>query len=374
MVKCYMISGKIRLINEWDMLENNKQEIANVNNSLVQQANGDINNYGLGYNDVKEICRDVLRQELAIVTKEATNTLNQEISAFENQFVDRLEKLENPQVMDKLRNPKLQFVLHDTMKEYAKTDDIDTKEELVDLMIERLKVEEHTTEQYLIDQSIKIIPSLSLYQAYFLGALTLRKVINQGYSFIVDSNLGKRALLYEYLDEISNLDIHYLKLTNCCSDMSGTKYYVSMHDLMKPEYDLLFRHYITEEEYDNFIRSHNNVPSVKGQQIIYKKGGTNEVYLLYSSKQYFIQELNKENKMDFLPLFEELINLFTPFTNDEISQHLISLNSNWQKAFDCLNKEEVTHIDLTPVGTYIGRRIVKKVTKDDTLPLVEFYK
>jgi len=369
-----MILGKIRLINEWDMLENNKQEIANVNNSLVQQANGDINNYGLGYNDVKEICRDVIRQELAIVTKEATNTLNQEISAFENQFVDRLEKLENPQVMDKLRNPKLQFVLHDTMKEYAKTDDIDTKEELVDLMIERLKVEEHTTEQHLIDQSIKIIPSLSLYQAYFLGALTLRKVINQGYSFIVDSNLGKRALLYEYLDEISNLDIHYLKLTNCCSDMSGTKYYVSMHDLMKPEYDLLFRHYITEEEYDNFIRSHNNVPSVKGQQIIYKKGGTNEVYLLYSSKQYLIQELNKENKMDFLPLFEELINLFTPFTNDEISQHLISLNSNWQKAFDCLNKEEVTHIDLTPVGTYIGRRIVKKVTKDDTLPLVEFYK
>lgn len=356
------------------MLEKNKQEISNVNDSLVQQANGDINNYGLGYNDVKEICRDVIRQELAIVTKEATNTLNQEISAFENQFVDRLEKLENPQVMDKLRNPKLQFVLHDTMKEYAKTDDMDTKEELVDLMIERLKVEEHTTEQYLIDESIKIIPSLSLCQAYFLGALTLRKVINQGYSFIVDSNLGKRALLYEYLDEISNLDIHYLKLTNCCSDMSGTKNYVSMHDLMKREYDLLFRHYITEEEYDNFIRSHNNIPSVKGQQIIYKKGGTNEVYLLYSSKNRLIQELKKENKMVFLSLFEELINLFTPFTNDEISQHLISLNSNWKKAFDCLNKEEVTHIDLTPVGTYIGRRIVKKVTKDDTLPLAEFYK
>lgn len=75
------------------MLEKNKQEVSNVYDSLVQQANGNINNYGLGYNDVKEICRDVIRQELAIVTKEATNTLNQEISAFENQFVDRLENL-----------------------------------------------------------------------------------------------------------------------------------------------------------------------------------------------------------------------------------------------------------------------------------------
>lgn len=356
------------------MLERNKQEVSNVSDSFVQQANGDIHNHGLGYNDVKEICHDVVRQELAIVTKEATDSFHHEISAFENLFVDRLEKLENPHVMEKLKTPKLQFALHDTIKEYAKSDDVDTKEELVDLLIERLKVEEHTTEQYLIDESIKIIPNLSLFQAYFLGALTLRKVINQGYSFIVDSNLGKRALLYEYLDKISNLDIHYLKLTNCCSDMPGTKYYVSMFDLMKPEYDLLFRHNITEETYDSFIRDHPNIPTVKGQQIIYKKGNTNEIYLLYSSKNYLVQELKKENKMGSLPLFDQLINLFTPFTNDEISQHLVSLNSNWQKAFDCLNKEEVTHIDLTPVGTYIGRRIVKKVTKDDTLPLVEFYK
>lgn len=356
------------------MLEKNKQEVSNVSDSLVQLANGDIHNHGLGYNDVKAICRDVVRQELAIVTKEATETFHQEISAFENQFVDRLEKLENPQIMEKLKTPKIQFALHDTMKEYAKTDDRNTKEELVDLLIERLKVEEHTTEQYLIDESIKIIPNLSLYQTYFLGALILRKVINQGYSFIVDSNLGKRALLYEYLDKISNLDIHYLKLTNCCSDMSGTMYYVSMFDLMKPEYDLLFRHYITEEAYNAFIHTHPNVPSQKGQQLVYRKGNTNEIYLLYSSKSYLIQELNKKNIHYSLSEIDELINLFTPFTNNEISQHLVSLNSNWQKAFDCLNKEEVTHIDLTPVGTYIGRRIVKKVTKDDTLPLVEFYK
>lgn len=356
------------------MLERNKQEVSNVSDSFVQQANGDIHNHGLGYNDVKEICRDVVRQELAIVTKEATDTFHQEISAFENQFIDRLEKLENPQVMEKLRTPKLQFALHDTMKEYAKTDDTSTKEELVDLLIERLKVGEHTTEQYLIDKCIKILPNLSLNQTYFLGALILRKVVNQGYSFIVDTNLGKRAMLYEYLNNISNLDIDYLKLVNCCSDMSGTKYYMPIIDIMKPDYDLLFRHHITEDTYDAFIQNHPNIPSLGGRQIIYRKGNTNEIYLLYSSRKYLIQELQKENKHYSLSELDELINLFPPFTNDEIKQHLISLNSNWEKAFNCLNKEEVTHIDLTPVGTYIGRRIVKKVTKDNTVPLVEFYK
>ena len=356
------------------MLERNKQEVSDISNSFVQQANGDIKNYGLGYNDVKAICRDVVRQELAIVTREATNTLNQEISAFENQFIGRLEKLENPQVIDKLKTPKLQFVLHDTMKEYAKTEDIDTKEELVDLLIERLKVEEHTTEQYLIDESIKIIPNLSLCQAFFLGALTLRKVINQGFSFIVEDYLRRRAMIYEHLDKITKLDIHYLKLANCCSDMSGTKYYLPMLDVMKLDYDLLFRHHITEESYHSFTHDHPSIPSVGGEPIVYKKGNTNEMYLMYSSKRLLEEKANKENKQQAIPLMEQLINLFTPFSNNEIKQYLISLNSNWQKAFDSLDKEEVTQIDLTPVGTYIGRRIIKKVTKNDTLPLVDFYK
>jgi hypothetical protein len=38
-----------------------------------------------------------------------------------------------------------------------------------------------------------------------------------------------------------------------------------------------------------------------------------------------------------------------------------------------LDKEEITQIDLTPIGLYIGRRIVKKVIKDNTLPLEDFY-
>ncbi len=355
------------------MLENNEQKISNANNSFVQQANGDIHNYGLRYDDVKEICHDVVRQELAIVTKEAADNFHKEISAFEKQFIERLEKLENPQVMEKLRTPKLQFALHDTLKEYAKTDNTNTKEELVELLIERLKVEEHTTEQYLIDETIKILPYLSLHQTYFLGALTLRKIINQGLSLIVVNKLKRRAMIYEYLDKITKLDIHYLKLTNCCSDMSGTKYYIPLVNMMKPDYDLLFRHHITKESYVAFIHDHPNIPPIGGQPMVYKEENKNEMYLMYSSQRFLEEKIRKENKQ-IPPELEQLISLFTPFTDSEIKQYLISLHPNWQKAFDCLEKEEVTTIDLTPVGTYIGRRIVKKVTKDNTVPLEEFYK
>lgn len=370
-----MILGKIRLINEWDMLENNKQEIANINNSLVQQANGDINNYGLGYNDVKEICRDVIRQELAIVTKEATNTLNQEISAFENQFIDRLEKLENPHVVDKLKTPKLQFVLHDTMKEFAKTDNLDTKEELVELLIERLKINEHSTEQILIDDAIKIIPKLSLAASYFLGALTQRKVTSQGYAFIVNNSLKTQAALYEHLDELTNLDIEYLKQINCCLSITGLRHYIGIIEAMKVQYDLLFRRAISREEYEDRIHSNPNIPGVKGYQIMYIDGTRNEeCKLLYSSKDFLIKELEEDGKMHYLPIFEELINTIPPLNDSEIKQYLISLDRNWDKAFKILDREDIQNIDLTPIGTYIGRRIVEKVLKKKTLPLNDFYR
>lgn len=371
-----MILGKKKKTCKRDtyMLEKNKQEASNISGSLVLQANGDIHNHGLGYNDVKEICRDVIRQELAIVTREASDTLNKEISTFENQFVERLEKLENPQVIDKLKTPKLQFSLHDAMKEYAKTDDLDTKEELVDLLIERLKVDENTTEQYLIDEAIKILPNLSKPQVYLLGALTVRKVINQGFSIIVENNLRKRAMIFEYLNEISTLDIHYLKLVNCCADMSGTKYYIPLIDMMKTSYDLLFRHHIEEPAYDAFIQNAPNISTINSCQLVYRKGNTNEIYLYHSSKSKLEEELRKENKIDEMPIVEQLINLFPQFTDNDIRTYLTSLNPNWEKAFKNFNKEDITHIDLTPVGTYIGRRIVKKVTKDETLPLKDFYK
>lgn len=356
------------------MIDRNKQEVSNVSDSFVQQANGDIHNYGLAYTDVKEICHDVVRQELAIVTKEATDIFHKEVAAFEDQFVERLEKLENPQVIDKLRTPKLQFALHDTIKEYAKSDDANTKEELIDLLIDRLNVNEHSSEQYLIDESIKILPNLSLAQTYFLGALTLRKIVNRGYSYIVDRNLAKRAMLYEYLNEITTLDIQYLKLVKCCSDMPGTKYFIPTLNAMKNNYDLLFRHHITDDVLYTFLHDHPNLPMLNGRILIYKNDSTNESHLLYSSKKYLIEELEQAHQQFSLSELDNFINIFTPLSDEEMKQYLISLNPNWQKALECLDREEITQIDLTPVGLYIGRRIVKKVTKDVTLPLEDFYK
>lgn len=353
------------------MSETSKQEISEIKNSFVQQANGDINIFGLGYKDVKDICHDVVRQELSIVTKEAVDTFRREISLFEEQFIDRLENLENPQVVGKLATPKLQFVLHDTIKEYAKNDDTNTKEELVDLLIDRLKVEEHTTKQHLIDECIKVIPNLSINQTYFLGALTLRKIKYQGICYLVNTYLEKCAFLYKYMDITSNLDIQYLILKNCCTDLGWGKQYNPILDGMRTNYDLLFRHSITKETYDSFMHDHPNMNNIGIHIVLWNNGGNK---LLYSSKDFLMQKSQVKGLQNHISELEQLINLYTPFSDDEIKHFVISLHPDWQKALNCYDKEEVRHIDLTPLGTYIGRRIIKKLTNYDTLSLEAFYK
>jgi len=358
------------------MLEQNKQEISNTSNSLVQQANGNIYNTGLGYKDVKDICQDVVRQELDIVTKEALDSYKKEVNSFQNGLGNRIEKLENAQEkIDKLKLPKLQLSLHETINEYAKSDNSETKEELIDLFIERLKVEENSIEQYLIDQSIKILPNLSVSQAFFLGALTTRRIIKSGNSILVIDYLRNKAHMFKHLQEISQIDIHYLKLLNCCSLLPGTKHHKKVLVDLKNNYNLIFRHSISAEIYKQYCSDNSDFSTVLNRLVYARnEGGINSIHLLYSEKKYLEEVLKKSDKLEKLPLIEKLIELFRPFNDLEIRNYLISLNDNWKYAFEYLDKEELLTLDLSPVGTYIGRRMIIKVTKDTALPLRDFYK
>ena len=149
------------------MLEKNEQEVSNVNGSVVQQANGNINNYGLGYNDVKAISQDVISQYLSSLTNVALDTFRKRIAEFERIFIEKLDYLETPHAEEKLKTPNMQITMRMTMEEYAKSEDANTREELVDLLIERLKVNENDDEKFLIEDAIKILPSITEKQGNF---------------------------------------------------------------------------------------------------------------------------------------------------------------------------------------------------------------
>lgn len=344
------------------MLEKNKQEASNINNSNVQQANGDINNYGVSYSDVKEICRDVIRQEFQIVTKEAVDKLNKLIEEFQNRLIEKIAELNNQEVIEKFKEPRYQFMLHDAIKEYAQTDNEDTKEDLVDILIDRLQVDENSTERFVVEDAIKIIPKLSFALSRFLGSILMRRMEERNLPFIFKNNLNEQAKIYEHLDEISNLDIAYLFQLNCCEQMHGYRHMVTVEEEMRQRYDLFFRQPTTVEEYNSYVVSHPILaPGINGISFVCTDGvNTDNCRMTSLSTLHLKDRLQKAGRMDMWPELEKYISTLRPYNDEEIKNMLIEINPNWGKIIDLFHQENIQSLQLTPVGTYIANRVVQK--------------
>ena len=95
------------------MLEKNKQTISGINNSTVQQAQGNINNIILaGETTIKNLIYEVVRSELNIVAEEAHEKFNKMLDEFKNRLVEELAKLEKAQeAINKFKEPRYQFMI-----------------------------------------------------------------------------------------------------------------------------------------------------------------------------------------------------------------------------------------------------------------------
>ena len=355
-----------------------------------------------------------------LIKKEALDNLNSEIAAFEKIFIKKLKSLENHQVLEKLRIPKFQFIVNKAMKEYTNSEDEETKEEIVNLLIERLKVDDNNPEKFLIDDAIELLPILTKKQTYLLAALALRKksIVIIEDTLTARNYLERLAKLFEYLDDIVNYDLQYLKQKNCCTPIVGNSSCYDICKKIKEDFSLLFRRPCKKAEYDSFLNEHRRnrrekikgykskiskidikerkfdyisvlneykeflrnypeQPIIDGQPIVFQNG-TEELMLSFCSTESLenaIRNTKLTKGFNSTPrVFKEIIDLFIPFANYEIENYLISLNKNWEKAFPVFKRNDILNIDLTPLGAFIGRRIITKVTGAQTRPLEDFYK
>ena len=86
-------------------------------------------------------------------------------------------------------------------------------------------------------------------------------------------------------------------------------------------------------------------------------------------------DCNIEEKIQDVEMRNLLIDaakFFTPLTQDEVRQKLISVNSNWDKAIVLLNRNDVNCLHLTAVGNYIATRQLSKLSDRD-IPMNLFY-
>ena len=361
------------------MSEKNSQKIKDIQDSQIQQSARDIinvtNHYQIGVSkeelklEVEKLVHETVKNEMANMSEVALEVFREQTADMIYQISQSPIISEDPALLKKFGTPKLQFFLHDAVKDYASTERKETKEEIVSLLLERLQVQEDTVEQYLIDQAIVVLPQLSQPQIDLLGVLTVELLTYNGFIFSVKDFLTKQAKIYRNLHKIKSLDVEYLKLKNCCRNINGIPRHDTYIKILKAKYPLLFKYPLDSQSFEKLNSSFPFLSSLKIPVFLNLEHYT-DYYFAFNSIKAITDKLPDIN----IDELNKVIENFKDFNEIEIKNYLTSLSPEWEKVIVAMDKPVIRNTELTPLGIFIGKRIFEKVTELKLLELQDFYK
>lgn len=347
----------------------NDQKIESVNQSTIVQAKGDINFNGITAETAMEICKYVVKAELAIYTQDARVEAEKRLYDISEKTIGRITSLKED-LLHRFKEPAIQMALNETFKNYITSGDEDLGENLIDLLIERLNTQERTTEQSIIDEARNIIPKLSSNTVSLLAIMVFSKLIFPYNRKQYDDLILKLAPLAERLKDINSLDIAHLKQVGCGYGISAFHVTESLEKLLLSDYDLFFRSNISLDElnavFQKYLQLINVYPLTNLSYIMSMFVGEQNFSFNIPSTKSVTEALHQANKDQLIPLFEDLKNKATPFTEDEVRNYHVQKDARWQYAFDVFKKDQITTFQLNPVGVYIG---IKQLTKICEMPI-----
>lgn len=96
-----------------------KYEQSNGDNSINQQAK-EINNYGISYQDAKDIALDIFKNNFLKLSEEANELIMSRVNKLLDDFLVQLRKDNGKGVLES-KNPDFQYVLYEASKNYARS-------------------------------------------------------------------------------------------------------------------------------------------------------------------------------------------------------------------------------------------------------------
>lgn len=372
------------------MNKGDKQEVSHLENSTANQAGRDlIINQGLNAADVIAIVKMVVASELAIYAQKAEGKAEERLKKFSGDLVGQLAEKVADQ-LDRFNEPSVQFAVREAALGYVKSGSETDENNLIDLMIERVKVEEHTTKQKLIDQAIQIIPTLSAKSIALLSLLAFRQLTFKGNKQEYIKWISSINSVVNEVSRVGALDIEYLVQAGCATGMSGLRAYKPWEESALITADLFFRHPTSHEAINDFLTSIGVRPMEGNKGFTTMSSGQeaqNLIMLLItcfieipsmkvgfnmvnsSTVNEVIQKLRLDNVLKYFQKFKDAA---IPFTKAEVRSFYEGLNPNWGKVIDLINSERLLSFQLTPVGVYIGSRQLAHLSGRE-IPLDIFY-
>jgi len=357
------------------MAEKMKQESGD--NSQNIQIAGDLN-YGITAADAITISHYVVKQELAMYTSEALSTAEERFKTIANKTVDQINA-ENPNLFPKFKDPAIQVALNETYKKYIETGDDELGDNLINMLIDRLEIENRNTKQFIIDDARIVLPKLSNANLSFL-ALQVFSLLN-----IPTNNKNEYKTAIEKLKKItegaaaiSNLDIMYLKQAGCAMGVPMIHVNRNIADSLLNTYEYYFSRGITLEAFNELATkyqlNHSTIINSFGRLLsLTDMYPNNFVGLRFSSRKRFEDFFLANHLPEFKNFFEEFISLQNKANIKDVQAFHLSIDPKWANIFALWDKEIITTLSIMPVGLYIGSIYLGR-TLGIKIPQEIFYK
>lgn len=355
----------------------NRIDVDGNENNVVHDVKNSTINIGMTYTEVKDLCQALIAAEVGRLTQEAEADFKNRLEEFERRFYEKLAQMEAKENIEKLKKPGIQLCLHQTILSSMKTDDESTIEQLQEMLIDRLNIDENTTDRAIIEDAIEKSTKISKPLMALMVALQFRIYIMAGslkqaldYSF---SQLGE---LFGSLEGLTNLDIAYGNQLQCLTSLPVFNQVAAFEDILLANYDLYFRHSISLGRYKEYRETHPEIQhavklsNIEGMAMICVDGSKSdvaeedrEVTLMASSVVFLKKALREQGKEYMIPALDGLLELMPMYTKEEMKAYLIGLNSGWTRLFEVLGKFKIDNRQLTPVGNYLSLVYARRITR-----------
>lgn len=340
-----------------------KQNIKDIQNSTVNQAIGDltiVNNNGIQLDYLRQLVYEMVNSrlfELGISSKLCINERGQE---YGESLLSGLSSPENLTLLQKFKDPKMWYVLRDSLEQYIRSGSQQDLEDQVAMLIDRLKVDEHAVERAVIEEAIVTLPKLSKPSVALLAAMRLRELALNGSIFDILVGFHRQSKIYHELEGLSPVDIAYLRQKNCCMTFTTLEQYVTLEKLLLINYDLLFRHYGKPEDFESIMHDHPELDVVIDNQSLLVNYKNKYLFPQITQSMEMGKILPKDISEERRKAIFDYMSSCPPFNEEEVRAFVGGEWPDWKSAFEIMDRENVQNMIITPLGAYIGQRFLEK--------------
>lgn len=214
-------------------------------NSIAVVSGGSVSIHtGVSVADVKEICRDMMRETMAGMQREAKEEVEKRNEKLVDDLLAKAEERFGETVEEKLngfKDPGAQYAFKQAQNGYCRYGNEESKDNAIELILERLSKNTETDVRIVIDEAIEKASRLTSRQVNILTFIFLL--------FKYHPNINTLPVLEKYISILSemmeflplkNTDISMLKVHGLVVDHSATRHWIAPEEIMRKVYWGLF--------------------------------------------------------------------------------------------------------------------------------------